>query len=1249
MASAIIFAIFVVAAAASSIPVVVDFSEMMLLMTAINWLSLMIYFPACIASHHFYFSHKRRNLQKQRELRLGAMERTRIAAQLALHTELETLYLGGRFPDHKNMVGAAKDNLAKEVESRKGKMSIKAKLNLKPHFRKLGRRAANPLPPGVSNPEHSYWQTNGNENDGGENANHEQELQDGFANTDERGFVIQSDPFTLPLEQVIQIERMNCETMGRQDVDAVSRISASIGTVDTAGMDETKLFREVCGVHQALEFNETRGGINTTTMLLEVTRQLIHHVEGYGWAFTLPAPDLAKEANKGIREAAPPPKNIASRTANFLNDHILERNRKYFFGMIGPHEETYKARIARVKQLSTKKEGPNRMERLLGGPFLRFVSTPPMPYGLIALLAAFLVVGAVVCGFLDIASTIPTFLPRSSKLNTYNSLLTQFGDDHENCDYCSPYFTSTSAVSPAQASTCSAELGYSTPYATPNVCDSCTGSLDCRACDGETSGASVDECNQCLTSGDPRRNKCKSCVAINVGSPNLANCNECASGKGGPNCAATCTCSSGGGRCNAYTAACDCFTNLNQGYWQGSTCGSCGYGYTGSSCQTECSVGDLVCNCNQFTLKCMSCPAFMVGPSCMYQNPNTCDPVGGVPNGTTCSCQSGYAGTACKFHSACSGRGKVYAAGTVLASLAGKCICENSFFGPKCEYCRCYNGGTCNADGTCACVGDWSGSDCTICAASCSNGGYCPVAWHPNHYSFFTCRGLFCSLDDLASNGATPISDSCQLCNTGGRIALGCSEETLTCTIDTYNTTRPRNQCVCRGYWGGSLCSVCSPPYSNLYCNTEGQAVGCDGNVADQDGNYAVFDRCDVCGGDGTCIGCDGLAGNARLDLCGVCKGNNTCDAAHASAEAVYVLVELNADHAMKQTEFAWLLELGDRIWTSTSVLYSIQTSNHFAQFIRQAKEGDSTFISTTVKEYLAYSLSTRLAENIGFGYASATVGFDNPDRLQWIMYEYRANGFNSKTTTKTLRTRFSTLERSMMSLMATAPSGYYKSWSVKSSAFVALGTRDAITWDTVLIVTLAGVITICLLAVYVCSVKLVLAGIAVLATSIVCAFATVRVLSLEYGPVEMILVLFVIAYISSIVVYMADGYMEELHAVQSHLMALATTRRQNVKGMLRRTGIPVILSTFVLFLSSLLLLGAEIDVINNVGKIMAISSILTLIFVLLGLPSLLSLFGPHKIRRNKVWMGVILTVSVIICVVLGIALHFARKSNMVD
>lgn len=364
----------------------------------------------------------------------------------------------------------------------------------------------------------------------------------------------------------------------------------------------------------------------------------------------------------------------------------------------------------------------------------------------------------------------------------------------------------------------------------------------------------------------------------------------------------------------------------------------------------------------------------------------------------------------------------------------------------------------------------------------------------------------------------------------------------------------------------------------------------------------------------------------------------------------MFVLLELNANHPMKDAEYQWLSKIGDNIWTTTPALYSIETSNHMALYIRQAKNGDSTFsANSSVRDYLAYTLSARLAENIGFGYSSANSNFDNPDRIHWIMFEYRANGFRSTSSTQTLRSKYDSLKMSMMLLNAGAPAGFVKSWSVKADAFTTLGTRDAISWDSAVIVVLAGVITLCLLAVFVCSIKLVLAGASVLATSIVCTFATVKVLSLEYGPVEMILVLFVIAFISSIVVYMADGYMEELHAVQSHLMAETTTRRQNVKGMLRRTGIPVILSTFVLFVSSLLLLGAQIDVINNVGKIMSISSILTLIFVLLGFPALLSLFGPHKIRRNKAWMLLVLLVAVIICIVVGIALHFGRKSNMVD
>ena len=1291
MVSIIIFAIFVVGSAASTIPVVSNFSNMMLIMTALNWLSMIFYFPACIVVHHYYFSHRRRNLQKQRELKLGGTQRTRIAAQISLHAAMEQLYLRYNMPTHVDLCVLADNNLATELAYRKDRISMKARLNLKPHFRRAGRRKANMIPAGATDPNHHHWddgqQHNANGNGNGEGYSDEEEMEaNAFNNVDARGFVVQRDAFTVPAESVVRITRANCETLGRQDPSLLVQLSSAIRNVDTASMEETKAFRDACGVSCAIsspagspqpqqqlqqrrseffsqatpEEDEGAAVVENSpaalaaTKLLDVTRMLIHHIEGYGWSMTIPVPAMAFLANKAIREAAPPSASMHSRIITWFNSHFAKRNRKYCWGTLGPHKEDPESRAERIRKLSTKKEGPNRIERFLGGPYLRTIVGTPQSYVFSVMLLVFLIVAVVLCGFLRVASTVPTFLPRSSELLTFNTLLTQFGDSRPTCDYCSPYFTASSSLQLSEVATCASQLGYKTPYAAPNMCGSCTGDLSCRGCDDVTRASSIDSCNQCLPQGDARRDKCSltRCAPINVGSPQFSGCRPCAVGSGGPSCT-SCACGavpSGGGTCNAYTGACDCLQSRAYGYWSGSACRSCDYGFTGGQCNLECSIGDS-CGCDPLTRKCTSCPTGKIRPStgtdCLYQDPSFCDPskgtlrtVGGV---TSCACNDGYAGIACKYAAACNGRGTIYTAAEVHASIANKCICNGNFYGPKCEFCRCYNGGSCNDDGTCKCVGSWKGRDCSECSVDCPKGGFCPVQWSPYHYDYYTCVGLFCTMADLA-NG--PTSDLCLQCE--NRTKIGCNATAMTCTTDTYApvSTRPRATCLCRGYWRGDDCTTCRPPYTNLFCNADGDAVGCDMQGPDVNGRYKVIDRCGVCGGDGICTGCDGQPGGARVDRCGVCGGNNSCPAFLQGAETVTFLLIMSGDHPMTAAEFTWYAKAVTDVRIAGAPVTHLDSTSPVEAFVRaESTEGAMRFTSTTLQELEAYVTQNQVADRIRFGYDAN----GKADRVLWSVAEYRAYMFDKDSETWWLKSRYQRFSDAANTVIARAPAGFIADWYVESAAYTALGTRDAIMWDTIYIIALASVITLGLLGVFVCSVKLVIAGSCVLATAVVCCFGVVRVLGLTLGPVEMIMVLFVMAFISSCVVYMADGYMEELHAVHSHLMAFATTRRQNVKGMLRRTGVPVSLACIVLFASSMLLLGASIDVINNVGKIMAICSVLTMLFCMVGYPALLSLFGPHKIRRNKVWMAIVFLLAAIIAVVVGIALYYIKDHFIVQ
>jgi len=62
-------------------------------------------------------------------------------------------------------------------------------------------------------------------------------------------------------------------------------------------------------------------------------------------------------------------------------------------------------------------------------------------------------------------------------------------------------------------------------------------------------------------------------------------------------------------------------------------------------------------------------------------------------------------------------------------------------------------------------------------------------------------------------------------------------------------------------------------------CGGNNTCIGCDGVKYAKGVTAASLDSCGVCGGNNsTCAGCDGIPNsNATYDRCGICDGNNSC------------------------------------------------------------------------------------------------------------------------------------------------------------------------------------------------------------------------------------------------------------------------------------------------------------------------------------------------------------------------------------
>lgn len=227
----------------------------------------------------------------------------------------------------------------------------------------------------------------------------------------------------------------------------------------------------------------------------------------------------------------------------------------------------------------------------------------------------------------------------------------------------------------------------------------------------------------------------------------------------------------------------------------------------------------------------------------------TTDPPLAEPSGSECGCENG---AACDEN--------------------GECVCQNDFYGAKCEIaCDCQNGGSCDdgkdGTGSCSCPANFFGAKCeSVCncgpGQACIDGadgnGECLC---PNGEPGSDCE--VSSTCDCQNGGACDDSGAC-LCQPG---FLGAKCE---------NSCSCQNGAVCDDGAGGSGACTCA---ANFYGSDCSSACGCqNGGICDDgaDGSGACScpdgfwgERCE------NACDCGGQPCNDQTGACGECPSGS--------------------------------------------------------------------------------------------------------------------------------------------------------------------------------------------------------------------------------------------------------------------------------------------------------------------------------------------------------------------------------------
>ena len=754
------------------------------------------------------------------------------------------------------------------------------------------------------------------------------------------------------------------------------------------------------------------------------------------------------------------------------------------------------------------------------------------------------------------------------------------------CDYCSAYYRNPVEYKPVKLSyidECERQGVAGQMSSFIDRCGVCMGNNSCIDCGGTVSGPrTLDQCGQCLAGGS-QYNICTKDPCTDPNST-LAKCTWCARhnrppASGGSECGKLCTVNANCSRCNPYTAECEA-----NGACDNSTC------------------------INSTTYWCRG-------------------------RRVTCA-----AAKACGFH------GVFYT--QQEAPFVG-CGCRGHWKGPECQYCACANGGTCTEDGECKCPSPWAGHDCSACSSSCAENGYCPLQWNSSLYDVGTCMALYCSEDDLslrrvcdlcsfAASSRLPscatISDDA-VCNS----TAGCVWWPLTGVCTVTHATRSNTDCVCKGHFSGPDCSECPAASSGLFCDTNGDVVTCDGLLYDDNMKYNVLDQCGVCGGKGSCIGCDGVLGSGlTIDKCGVCGGNNSCNPGHTQ---VIITVMWGASRGGGTPFGAASLDSTVHLGSPLSQL----DLYHDCILLRRSGVAVSClmydFVTSSGTNYsekefpvalYRYAASQRRLPEVGFfGNVESEATITGVAFLTATVRRYTRSDADSMIQ---LYKEFQVVE-GVLSHHAMVAS---KHWI---SAITSDQATEGVKWT--LGISLVAVFFVC--CVLTCSVTLSACMTLSVTGACLTTLAIFYLAGLSVDAPMQVTVPILIVLSVECTCHLAEGYLDELQASQSHFFAREITRLDAARGSLLRSGLAVVISSLATVTFALLYVRSSISLFADVAALSATSAVVAAVFSLIMFISLLCTVGPVTHYRRWYTCAFALAALLLVVAVAVIIIHYAK------
>ena len=1286
ISSLITFIAFTVASS-THIIAVRAFSTLMWITVLCNWFLIMTYFPAAILFHHFHISRSRRNLQRQKEILINRSCRKRdgfLADFLKHHDELRATHNQPTYRTLKTECAAA---LEQFTDEKKGKVSFWHKLKVGNPMAKL------PNPFGQS-------RYGANLVDAAPSPQAGQEFLDQFADVNpsvaagaqpggtgssnnasgggpSRGGPDENvaDPHLEPIDNTFHVKNMTPEDMmdfddGRLRFQLIatgrrtpaeflpaelSSVAATAGVTANGRRAEERLPTMMRTV-VALLYGEGR-----TLKRIRIARNPMQ-VEG-GEARVLADDSDANHSSAtsatvaGATSTATPPPAPGGRSGGVLDrfsawwEGRRAVERKWCCGLLGERVgETDAEKQSRIMTKAVKEEQPTFLERFLCDVYAPFMELARFP--LMGLQGTVFIAAAVLTSFVTLSYDTPVLL-NTVPTDVYPQMAKRFGETGT-CDRCSAFFLhpNTFPLTKADAlSVCAQTAGYGQlMFAEVDKCGLCFGGNNCLDCAGVPHGEqTIDDCGQCRSRSDLFWNACVPCL-IRDSSLNCSYCHvdlKQPYGFNGPNCAVQCsedTCPAKGGICNPSTGQCECHASWTNGFWASSAttgfCSVCAFGFTGASCTVECdSTASALsqgsrggCQCSTIG-RCLNCIPGYYGVNCTIRNVTKCEAHGNYV-ATQCVCNTGWGGNDCDVHTSCNYRGYQ----VTDAGWKG-CKCIGQFRGPLCEYCACFNGGSCDAQtGACLCIGAWGGADCRTCTTTCSRRGLCPASYNFTQYSTMQCRALYCSDNEFLNGISTSLCAKCNPARGSTPCLLVPTEAqcraatNLSCEWDPLRSScvsgwplnfAPPSACECKGLWRGGACTTCATTDTRVgvSCNDAGEVVGCDGETGPLN-QLKVVDSCGLCGGNSQCRGCDGIPGSLKIvDNCGECGGNNDCYGAPTeTVTIVHGLSLTGGSIKIDITDAATQAHLNHTCVTLTS-LDGILTDDKrstciwadFARWLTTKTRSTDSSMTTLAFEFVA---ETGRYSEMGFTTANLV---DKP-QVTYIANTLKTRDVRVSDPLPKLAAKYSTWTGVVSDLNnpRVMPLGRQPAVAMASVGWVRLFTLRATLEGTVFSLVLGLLLFAVVMGAATCSPTMTLAAVLVLSSSVLTVTASFYIAGYQLGIVERLTATFILGLSGEQLVHLAEGYMEHLHTCQSHLFARETTRLQSISGMFRRVGRSLLHSTVTLFLCSCFLFAARLVLYRRVAAVMLISLVSTIIHSMLFFPAILVAFGPTASFRNR-------------------------------